>query len=1025
MTAAIETKGRAASKMGDNETPHSEPIVKEHNGLAVSPERTRAYGGRDGGGRAGQRARYGGHHGAAHDRRRKHDGLQGLLKMMECPSAREALVEWKLEVDGERILASAVRYKDCVEEPVGGTGRAPEGRHNLDTSVLAGLAGVAGEQGLVRCAVEHTSQAIGLLDSLKSIPAKLVTEHGSIPVKAGGAVSVSVRWEENGSGAKLAVDLPDGMRLVMAGRETMVLEVGDDAAVLSRVAGREGTLLAWRRRTGGDMDANDIQAWHARYAQDPRLLGLVAPPVRAIAGTPVLAGRVVMTGGDYGIGLGISLTFRYEQTHIGVRGADIEMLDNGMTLMRDRSSERRAFTQLARAGITVWPHPFSKREPFPGTWPVSWLADRDACWVAGRPAPATLSDWMSLAKKLEGLGIEITWDTTLPFKHCQPGAWTSLTEATHEPHDLNAWFAAGIGVRIDGEEVDMTKCLLGLIEDPEFPALAQAGEDCDAMWPIRVPGSDATPRWLAVSVARLRKLMAPLRDAGASVRREDGTMRVRMPIAAISETRAWADEVKCSADMATLMSKLEQARTANGPGMLTGATLRAYQEEGVAWLRFLDGMGWGGVLADDMGLGKTIQMLAYLAETCERSGPVLVVTPASVAGNWMCEAAKFTPGLRVGLAAGVARDDILARVNDFDIVITTYGNLTRSNEAFAAAGFRLAIFDEAQALKNAGSQIATAARTIRAQRVIALTGTPMENHIGELWALMDLVMPGLLGSRDTFRKRFQVPIERGDDGAMTRLKARLRPFMLRRLKTEVAKDLPLKTEVVLRLEMGDDQRELYEDLLVQQRALVAQARSTKGGNVSILALTGLLKLRQACCEPELLGQTCESIKRVTLLERLGGMIEEGRKVLVVSQFAEVIGLLDAALNEAHISHEVLTGDVPREQREAIVDRFQTGRADVFLLTLKAGGVGLNLTAADTVIHYDPWWNPAAESQATDRAYRIGQDKPVFVYKLLCANTVEDRVEQLQLKKAALSRNVLDGNDVDCKLSANDIAALFD
>ena len=463
------------------------------------------------------------------------------------------------------------------------------------------------------------------------------------------------------------------------------------------------------------------------------------------------------------------------------------------------------------------------------------------------------------------------------------------------------------------------------------------------------------------------------------------------------------------------------------------AELRPYQLQGLAWLQFLREYGLGGILADDMGLGKTIQTLAHIL-TEKAAGraehPSLVIAPTSVLGNWRSEAARFAPGLKVLTLHGPNRKAEFERIPEVDLVLSTYPLLPRDLDELRAHEFHLIILDEAQNIKNARSAAAKAAGSLSARHRLCLTGTPLENHLGELWSQFNFLMPGLLHSEKIFTQLYRKPIEKeGDRDRRAALSARVRPFLLRREKREVARELPPKTEIPVRVTLEADQRDLYETVRLTTQARVREELAVRGlARSTIAVLDALLKLRQAVTDPRLVKlevarQVTSNAKLDWLSSNLPQMIEEGRRVLIFSAFATLLGHLEGTLDELAIPYAKLTGQT--KNRAAQIDAFQSGEKAVFLISLKAGGVGLNLTAADTVIHYDPWWNPAAENQATDRAYRIGQDKPVFVYKLIASGSVEERILELQARKAALAEGILGAGLSDAaQLSAQDLDRLF-
>jgi superfamily II DNA or RNA helicase len=428
-------------------------------------------------------------------------------------------------------------------------------------------------------------------------------------------------------------------------------------------------------------------------------------------------------------------------------------------------------------------------------------------------------------------------------------------------------------------------------------------------------------------------------------------------------------------------------------------TLRAYQKYGASWLSFLGSNRLGGILADDMGLGKTLQALAYLRT---QPSPSLIVCPSSLIFNWQREVEKFTPERKVLIIEGSKRSRHFDDIPEADLVITSYPLLRRDASRYLEFEFANVILDEAQHIKNPDSQNAQAACTLQAAHKFILTGTPVENSVRDVWSLMNFVMPGYLGDRNDFRERYEVPIaQHGDKETMSRLAKRLRPFLLRRRKQEVAADLPQKLENVAYCELTHAQKEVYAALLEGARAQIDEAGKNVG-RAQMLMLTALLRLRQASCDLRLLdkenaGKKIAKSGKVELFnELLQEAVDGGHRILVFSQFVSMLTLLRRELEEQGIAYCYLDGQTKNRMEE--VDRFQNGEAPVFLISLKAGGVGLNLTAADTVIHFDPWWNPAVEAQATDRAHRIGQKNVVTAYKLIARGTVEEKILHLQQKK---------------------------
>ncbi|MFM0737524.1 DEAD/DEAH box helicase [Paraburkholderia xenovorans] len=477
------------------------------------------------------------------------------------------------------------------------------------------------------------------------------------------------------------------------------------------------------------------------------------------------------------------------------------------------------------------------------------------------------------------------------------------------------------------------------------------------------------------------------------------------------------------------------------------AELRVYQQQGLNWMQFLREHDLAGVLADDMGLGKTVQTLAHILaekEAGRLDRPALIVVPTTLVHNWREEARRFAPELKVLVLNGPQRKERFEQIGEHELILTTYALLWRDQKVLAEHDYHLLILDEAQYVKNATTKAAQAIRGLHARHRLCLTGTPLENHLGELWSQFDFLLPGFLGTQKDFTKRWRNPIEKNGDGVRRSLLARrIRPFMLRRRKDEVAKELPAKTTIVCSVDLEGAQRDLYETVRTAMQEKVRAAVSAQGlARSHIIVLDALLKLRQVCCDPRLVrsiktgsdadvkSEKAEKVARVMgsakldlLLSMLPELIDEGRRVLLFSQFTGMLALIAEALQQASIPYVILTGDTA--DRITPVERFQKGEVPLFLISLKAGGVGLNLTAADTVIHYDPWWNPAAENQATDRAHRLGQDKPVFVYKLIAAGSIEEKIVELQEQKAGLADSILSEDAAGAtKFSDDDLDALF-
>jgi len=454
------------------------------------------------------------------------------------------------------------------------------------------------------------------------------------------------------------------------------------------------------------------------------------------------------------------------------------------------------------------------------------------------------------------------------------------------------------------------------------------------------------------------------------------------------------------------------------------AELRDYQTEGYIWMARLAHLGVGACLADDMGLGKTLQALAMILHLA-RNGPTLVVAPTSVCMNWEQEVLRFAPTLKVHVLSGTGRKAKVKALGKFDILITSYTLLQQEVKLFETVHWQTIVLDEAQAIKNAGTKRSRAAMKLEGTFKLITTGTPIENHLGELWNLFRFINPGLLGSFKQFNARFGIPIEKHHDrDAKRKLKKIIRPFMLRRIKSQVLEELPPRTEVTLRVEMKPEEVQFYEALRQQALENIESSSEKSGRHLQILA--EIMKLRRACCNPRLILPDTKIPS--TKLEVFSAVIEEllgsRHKALVFSQFTGHLALIREYLDEKGIIYKYLDGTTPSRERRRQVDSFQEGEGDLFLISLKAGGLGLNLTAADYVIHMDPWWNPAVEDQAADRAHRIGQKRPVTVYRLVTANTIEEKIVRLHQEKRELANSLLEGTDVSARISAEELLELI-
>lgn len=595
----------------------------------------------------------------------------------------------------------------------------------------------------------------------------------------------------------------------------------------------------------------------------------------------------------------------------------------------------------------------------------------------------------------------------------------------------NNWFDLRLGITIDGTSIDLLPLLARQIHQlPTLDELKNMPEDTRI--PIALPGG----KFIQLPAERLRVIAGTLLELFGD--RPLNEYQLQNYHAEIWQELyeqlglPWAGGEKLLA-LSKKLKTFKRLKSVKAAKNLQ-ANLRSYQQHGLSWLQFLREFGLNGILADDMGLGKTLQTLAHIQLEKQRLGdqlpPCLVVCPTSLLHNWQHEASRFTPDLTVHIHHGSKRDS--EEIQKADLVITSYGVIQRDFEQLAKTRFHLLALDESQAVKNPNAKSARAVRCLNAVHKLCLTGTPMENHLGELWSLFDFLMPGFLGARDQFTRFYRTPIEKqGNQQQTQKLQKRIAPFMLRRSKDLVARELPAKTEILRTTSLEGKQRDLYETIRASMEARVQKEIEKKGlARSQIVILDALLKMRQACCDPTLVkleqaSNIRESAKLDLLMDLVQPMVEEGRKILIFSQFTSMLSLIENRLHNASIPWVKLTGQT--RDRKQPIEAFQHGDIPVFLISLKAGGTGLNLTAADTVIHYDPWWNPAAEDQASDRAHRIGQDKPVFVYKLITEGTVEEKIQALKEKKKAIADAILSEGSGRQKpsITAEDLSVLFE
>jgi superfamily II DNA or RNA helicase len=626
-------------------------------------------------------------------------------------------------------------------------------------------------------------------------------------------------------------------------------------------------------------------------------------------------------------------------------------------------------------------------------------------WLLGQPLPG-----LELVAQLQALDpskVVVAWPNGEPFRLSRRVDASAVRLTIRRDKD---WFALDGEVQIDEGRVIQLRELLARMQESEgrFVALGEQ-------------------QFLALSNELHRRLtdLAAYGEPGS-----DG-MRVH-PLAsfALEELAMEAGGVKADKAWREHLARM-QAKAEYQPRLPSTlqAELRDYQREGFDWLARLAHWGVGACLADDMGLGKTLQTLALLLLRAPQ-GPALVVAPTSVCMNWMAESARFAPTLNVKLFGPGERAAMLDEAGPFDLVIASYGLLQQEAALFAKRSWHSIVLDEAQAIKNAHTRRSQAVMALAGDFKMVATGTPLENHLGELWNLFRFINPGLLGSSDQFNLRFAGPIERAQDkraesAARARLRRLTQPFILRRTKAQVLAELPPRTEIVIPVELTQEETALYESLRREALDKLAALEAPQSQK-AIQILAEMMKLRRACCNPELVapGQGIASSKLMTFSRLLDELLENRHKVLVFSQFVDHLALIRQSLDGRGVRYQYLDGATPMQERKKRVDAFQAGEGEVFLISLKAGGVGINLTAADYVIHMDPWWNPAVEDQASDRAHRMGQQRPVTIYRLVARHTIEEGIVELHQHKRDLADSLLEGSDVAARMSPEDMLAML-
>ena len=695
--------------------------------------------------------------------------------------------------------------------------------------------------------------------------------------------------------------------------------------------------------------------------------------------------------------------------------------DATIQIQRDLAAEKRAFGRMAQLGL----RPIR-------TFPEAKAKTAQA-WDLTMQIGATPSHFADILQNhvphLQADGWRITYAPrwSLVFVEIEPDSLSFDVE----PSGID-WFDIRLGARIDGKPIDILPLLRRMLQQHGDALLEHSAETLS----IEI----AQGKLAQVPMEKIKPVLQMLLQFAS--RDQHGTEKLRLPardLVALADFESgtnahipWtgAEPLRKLAKALTQL-RLQPCKTPDS----FKASLRAYQQQGLDWLQALHGAGFGGVLADDMGLGKTVQALAHITTLKAAKSllhPVLIVCPTSVLPNWQAELTQFAPTLTVLLWHGASRKTLGPQIGAQDVILTSYPLLVRDIETLKEKKFSLIIHDEAQMLKNPKTAGFKAAKQLKAAQTLAMTGTPVENQLTDAWSLMELVTPGLLGNLDQFNRTVARPIARDNDAEAKRFLARrLRPFMLRRTKDQVASDLPAKSEIPEWIDLSDAQQALYESMRLLMQKRVREEIARVGLMRShIIFLDALLKLRQICCDPRLLaGQDTNaetSAKLSRLLEMLPELLAEGRKVILFSQFTSMLDLIKPELNQRGITFSEIRGAT--KDRLAPVQAFQSGAVPLILVSLKAGGTGLNLTTADTVILYDPWWNPAVEAQAIDRAHRIGQTKPVFVHRLIARGTIEEKILALQDKKRSLAATLWgedEGGAASAKLTEKDVQFLLE
>jgi len=844
----------------------------------------------------------------------------------------------------------------------------------------------------------------------------------NVPLKrAASPLAAKAVWETKPLEIRTALELPPGLFLLPA-RPPMALNPESGLCHALDSGNDETVSWAWISTPPMPPDGA-LPFYQSMISRHPSAL-LPPPPSMDEQNlenyTPVPRLRVRSRNASGELSLFVELHFRYGELELPADDEFrlIRFFENGKVLIAERNREMETACMERLRAIGLRPSRYRSRDLFAAAREKrAWEVSEEVTWtrLVGETFPL-----------LEAEGWEVAYEgSARPVLPVEEDWYAEFTESKR------GWMSYEQGVRAGEKRVNLLPALHAFLRERAREPLEEIRAYLETR-DVPVQGEDCIVMIEGRRFLRMVEQLFELFGAGSL----DTQNRLRLnpwraaEIAVDNET-VWRPPPELLHAVRTLRGALSVEPMLPPEGFL--AELRPYQQQGLGWLNFLQETRMGGVLADDMGLGKTVQVLALLAHrkaVNPDTAPVLIVSPSSVLPNWRRESKKFAPNLRVTVMHGSDRHENPGRVERADILLTTYSLFWRDQAFYEQLHFSCLILDEAQAVKNPKARAHQTACKIAADIKICLTGTPCENHLGDLWALFNIVQPGFLGSESDFRSVYRRPIEEDRCPVLRRsLQNRIRPLLLRRTKELVATELPPKTEIIVTVPLSEAQTDQYQTVRLAMSEKIQEEMARKGlAQSRIIVLDAMLKLRQSCCDPRLRDPDRrfkipeDSAKLAHLMEMVPELLEEGRRILLFSQFTSMLDLIKPELKKRKIPFVEIRGDT--RDRDTPVQRFQAGEVPLFLISLKAGGSGLNLTAADTVIHYDPWWNPAVEAQATDRAHRIGQDKPVFVYKLVTENTIENAILEMQNEKRDLAGLLESGDGRSLSFSETDLQRLL-